>query len=52
MLPDFRAEVLKGWSSNIESTYGTEESVEDSSVVHDTETLVVSDDEEAPAFSK
>ena len=48
VLPDFKAEVRKGWSIYIESTYGTGELVEDSSVVHDTETLVVSDDEEAP----
>ena len=43
------AEVRKGWSSHIESIYGTGESVEDSSAVHDTETLVISDHEEAPA---
>ena len=47
-LPDFSSEVCEGWSSYIESTYGTEESVEGSRAVHDTETLVVSDDEEAP----
>ena len=41
-LPDFNAEVRRlvreGWSRYIESTYGTGESVEDSSAVHDTET--------------
>ena len=47
MLPDFSAEVSKGWSSYIQSAYGIGESVEDSSAVQDTETLVISDDEEA-----
>ena len=47
VLPDFRAEVREGWSCYIESTYGTGESV-GSSAVHDTETLVDSDDVEAP----
>ena len=46
-LLDFRAEVHEGWSRYIQSTYGIGESVEDSSAVQDTETLVVSDDEEA-----
>ena len=46
-LPDFRAEVREGWSRYIQSTYGIGESVEDSSAVQDTETLVVFDDEEA-----
>ena len=42
------ARPCEGWNSYIESTYGIGESVEDSSAVHNTETLVVSDDEEAP----
>ena len=37
VLPDFRAEVCEGWSGYFESTYGTSESVEDSSAVHDTD---------------
>ena len=46
-LQDFRAEVREGWSRYIQSTYGIGESVEDSGAVQGTETLVVSDDEEA-----
>ena len=48
MILGFRCKGAGGWSCYIESTYGTEESVEDTSAVHDTETLVVSDDNEAP----
>ena len=47
--PDFRSEVREGWSSYIESTYGTGQSVKGSSAVHNTETLVGSHDEEAPS---
>ena len=50
-LPDFRAGVREGWSSYIKSTYGAGISVKDSIAVHDTETLVVSNAEEAPDYS-
>ena len=47
---DFRSEVREGWIRYIKSTCG--ESVEEWSAVNDTETLVVSDDGEAPAARK